>query len=155
MKFAVSAVGNGSTARPEPLVAVAQKAEALGFSPKPVQKPHPPLVFGGEAAAALKRAATLGDGWYGLQYTPDEVRPVVAKMRELRAAAGRDGAAFEISIGVQPEARPLTLDAVRRFADAGVGRLMVFAPGFVSRARFATDLDLQMEHFANAIIAKL
>jgi probable F420-dependent oxidoreductase len=46
----------------------------LGFSPKPVQKPHPPIILGGESSAALKRAAELGDGWYGAHHSPDSVR---------------------------------------------------------------------------------
>jgi alkanesulfonate monooxygenase SsuD/methylene tetrahydromethanopterin reductase-like flavin-dependent oxidoreductase (luciferase family) len=33
------------------------------FEPKPVQRPHPPLWFGGRSAAALRRALRLGDGW--------------------------------------------------------------------------------------------
>jgi probable F420-dependent oxidoreductase len=33
------------------------------FEPKPVQKPHPPLWFGGRSAHALRRALRLGDGW--------------------------------------------------------------------------------------------
>src|SRR5262245_7238089 len=40
------------------------------FEPKPVQRPHPPLLFGGESDTALRRAATLGDGWYGVGHTP-------------------------------------------------------------------------------------
>jgi probable F420-dependent oxidoreductase len=33
------------------------------FEPKPVQKPHPPLLIGGNSDAAMRRAALLGDGW--------------------------------------------------------------------------------------------
>ena len=40
------------------------------FEPKPIQKPHPPLVFGGETPRALERAAAVGDGWYGVGHTP-------------------------------------------------------------------------------------
>jgi len=39
--------------------------EGFKFYPKPVQKPHPPIVFGGHTEPSLKRAARLGDGWYG------------------------------------------------------------------------------------------
>ncbi len=125
----------------------------LGFSPKPVQQPHPPLVFGGESAAALKRAAALGDGWYGVRYSPETIRPVLATLKQLVEAAGRDFSRFEITTGVDPGA-PLTLDLVRRFADAGVHRLMTFAPGFVPRSRYASDLYPQMERFAVEVIAK-
>jgi len=128
---------------------------ALGFNPKPVQQPHPPLIFGGESRPALKRAAELGDGWYGTQFTPDSIRPVLATLKELVDGAGRDFAQFEITSGVDRTLYPLTLDTVRRFRDAGVHRLIAFAPGFVPRARFETDLFPQLERFADEVIAKL
>ena len=37
----------------------------LTIEPKPLQKPHPPIWFGAHAAAALKRAVRMGDGWMG------------------------------------------------------------------------------------------
>ena len=37
-------------------------------NPKPVQKPHPPLIFGGESNAALRRVATQGQGWYDHEF---------------------------------------------------------------------------------------
>ncbi len=39
-------------------------------NPKPTQKPHPPIYFGGESDAALERVAALGQGWYGFQVSP-------------------------------------------------------------------------------------
>jgi len=125
----------------------------IGFHPKPVQKPHPPLIFGGESEAALKRAAALGDGWYGTQFSPDRLRPIVDRLRTLCEAAGRDFSRFEITTGV---ARDVTLDrdTVHRFADAGAHRLMVLAPGFVPRARFETELFPRMQWIADELIAK-
>ena len=40
-------------------------------NPKPVQKPHPPIIFGGESDPALNRVASMGQGWYGFNLTPD------------------------------------------------------------------------------------
>lgn len=37
--------------------------EDVVFEPKPVQKPHPPILIGGNTRPAMRRAATLGDGW--------------------------------------------------------------------------------------------
>jgi probable F420-dependent oxidoreductase len=125
----------------------------LGFNPKPVQKPHPPLIFGGETRAALKRAAELGDGWYGTRFTPEGIRPMIAQLRELWERAGREFARFEITCGMRDDL-PCTLETVRRFADAGVHRLMVFAPGFVPRSKFATELYPKMARFAEEVIAK-
>ena len=62
--------------------------------PKPVQQPHPPIHFGGETTAALRRVADLGQGWYGVQpharggaRRAGEARPVA---RRARSDAGRD-----------------------------------------------------------------
>jgi len=122
----------------------------IGFSPKPAQKPHPPLIFGGESGPGLKRAAELGDGWYGSAYTPESVRAPLAKLRELCQASGRDFARLEITVGVH-RGGPPDRDTVRRFEDAGVHRLMVFAPGFVPRARY-DEMLAGMERFAGEVM---
>ena len=125
---------------------------ALGFSPKPVQQPHPPIVVGGESPAALKRAAEVGDGWIGVAHTPDSVRAVVATLRAHAARAGRQYDGFEITVAPAPGLR-VDRDTVRAFADAGVHRLVVFSPGFVPRARIEPDLFPQMERFAATVMA--
>jgi len=104
------------------------------FEPKPLQKPHPPVLVGGESEAALRRAAEVGDGWYGVRHTPESAAPIVARLRELRAAAGRAELPFEVTVG--PSASSLDRDALARFADAGVDRV-VSLPW--ARAREAID----------------
>jgi probable F420-dependent oxidoreductase len=92
------------------------------FEPKPVQQPHPPIVFGGESAAALRRAAALGDGWYGVGHTPESARGQVARLRAQLGEAGRAAVSFEITVSHGgPE---LTADDVARYADAGVHRVV-------------------------------
>ncbi len=125
----------------------------LGFSPKPVQKPHPPIIFGGESRPALKRVAELGDGWFGFRYTPESIKPQLALLKELTEKAGRDFSRLEITIAPQPGLE-LTLDIVKQFADAGVHRLMTFAPGFIPRSKFDTELYPKMEKFSEEVIAK-
>jgi alkanesulfonate monooxygenase SsuD/methylene tetrahydromethanopterin reductase-like flavin-dependent oxidoreductase (luciferase family) len=126
---------------------------ALGFNPKPVQKPHPPLIFGGESKPALRRAAELGDGWYGTAYTPESVRQPLGLLKQYAEAAGRDFGRLEITVGVH-RGQPPDRETVQRYAEAGVHRLMVFAPGFVPRARYDQDLLPALERFANELIAK-
>jgi probable F420-dependent oxidoreductase len=46
------------------------RLEKISMQPKPVQKPHPPIWFGGRAEAALRRAVELGDGYIGAGSTP-------------------------------------------------------------------------------------
>ncbi|HME90201.1 MAG TPA: LLM class F420-dependent oxidoreductase [Myxococcaceae bacterium] len=93
------------------------------FEPKPVQKPHPPFIFGGETDAALKRAAALGDGWYGVGHTPETAATQIKKLRVLLTEAGRSSAPFEMTVSCATP--PATRDDLRRYADAGVDRVVV------------------------------
>jgi probable F420-dependent oxidoreductase len=93
------------------------------FEPKPVQRPHPPLLFGGESDTALRRAAALGDGWYGVGHTPASAAMQRAKLEAELASAGRVGVPFEIT--VSHGAAGLTKDDCTRYRDAGVDRVVV------------------------------
>jgi len=95
----------------------------IRFEPKPVQRPHPPIIVGGHAAAALRRAAREGDGWYGFGLTVDAAAPLVAELRRLRAELGRGSAPFEISLTTF---EPLDAALVARATAAGVDRLIVY-----------------------------
>jgi probable F420-dependent oxidoreductase len=91
------------------------------FEPKPVQKPHPPIHVGGESPAALRRAARLGDGWYGLEHTPESAADIVTRLAALRSEAGRGDAPFAVSVGGALDA-PADQE---RWLEAGVDRLVV------------------------------
>ena len=56
--------------------------------PKPVQKPHPPILIGGYVDAVLRRAATKGDGWLTYYYTADSFASNWARVRALRRGGG-------------------------------------------------------------------
>jgi probable F420-dependent oxidoreductase len=49
--------------------------EEVGFAPKPVQKPCPPIWTGGHSAPALRRAGRLADAWHAVGVPPDVLRP--------------------------------------------------------------------------------
>lgn len=88
--------------------------DPIGFAPKPVQRPLP-IHVGGGGPPALRRAATLGDGWYG------EVTPI-PEIERLRAEAGRAEVPFEyttISLGAVP------LPELETMAAQGVHRVVV------------------------------
>jgi probable F420-dependent oxidoreductase len=76
----------------------------LKFSPKPLQKPHIPLWVGGSSPGALKRAATMGDGWHPSGMSPEEFGVGREEVRKLASAAGRDPDALTMSIRVEVEA---------------------------------------------------
>ncbi|MGH7895794.1 MAG: TIGR03619 family F420-dependent LLM class oxidoreductase, partial [Candidatus Binatia bacterium] len=63
--------------------------EGIRFEPKPVQKPHPPIIVGGTAPPALARAARLADGWYGFALRVAQTAPIVAELGRLRRELGR------------------------------------------------------------------
>jgi len=94
---------------------------AVGFEPKPVQTPTPPILVGGDSRAAMRRAALLGDGWIPMEQTLDTLPGNLATIRKLRADAGRSGP-FEVTMG----GGVTSVDDVRRYEDAGVTRLLSF-----------------------------
>ncbi|MFQ5522462.1 MAG: LLM class F420-dependent oxidoreductase [Acidimicrobiia bacterium] len=90
--------------------------------PKPVQKPHPPIVMG--AAAGPKTLADMVefcDGWIPLA-TRHDIAEQVSRVREAVAAAGRDPQAFEIT------AYGASRKVLDRLADAGVDRAVFNLP---------------------------
>jgi len=76
----------------------------LKFSPKPVQQPHIPLWIGGSSPGALRRAATMGDGWHPSGMSPEEFSAGREEVRKLASAAGRNPDALTMSIRVEVEA---------------------------------------------------
>ncbi len=95
--------------------------EPVAFEPKPVQRPWPPLLVGGESKAALRRAAYLADGWLGLGHTPQSVRPLVERLHELRREAETTDTQFQITVSGEVSS-PEDLEV---WADAGVHRVLV------------------------------
>jgi probable F420-dependent oxidoreductase len=94
------------------------------FEPKPVQKPRPPILVGGESKAALRRAARLGDGWLGMGHTFESAAAQIDRLRALLAEHQRPTAgdpAFQIIVGGAVESRA----DVTRWEDLGVTRMIV------------------------------
>jgi probable F420-dependent oxidoreductase len=91
--------------------------------PRPVQQPHPPIVFGGMTPSAFRRAVRHGNGWYGFACDLEGTKRCLAGLREAAQATPRPGELGELEISVTPSV-PLDLDTVKRFADLGVHRLI-------------------------------
>ena len=62
------------------------------LAPRPVQRPHPPVLIGGYVDAVLRRVATRADGWLTYFYTPDAFSRSWAKVQTFAREAGRDPA---------------------------------------------------------------
>ena len=93
------------------------------FNPKPVQTPHPPIYFGGESDAALRRVAGHGQGWYGFNLTPEMLTERLQRLDGLLADAGRSRA--DIDVFVAPSTHPITPETVAAYRDLGVDQLIV------------------------------
>lgn len=70
----------------------------LGFAPKPVQKPRPPIWVGGDSPGAFRRVVTLGDGWHATSKSPAELRDALARLRAAADRAGRDFSTLALSL---------------------------------------------------------
>jgi len=90
----------------------------------PAPDPPVPIYVGGESEAALARAARLGDGYLSTLRTRATLQKRLARIQELREAAGRADAPFEF-IGVPADAA--TPDEFAALADAGIGSAAVIA----------------------------
>jgi probable F420-dependent oxidoreductase len=93
--------------------------------PKPVQKPHPPILLGGESVHTLQRVVDLCDGWFPRGRAGAE--PVLAGMKELHARAakaGRDPKTISVNVfAAKPERESLD-----RLAAGGVTRALLLVP---------------------------
>jgi probable F420-dependent oxidoreductase len=118
----------------------------IDAQPRPVQKPHPPIVVGGMSPPALRRAARYAKGWYGFALDLETTTRCVAGLREARQSVERPAELGPLEISVTPSG-PVDADSVSRFEDLGVDRLVLLALG-----GSAEDLIAFVEKTANAPI---
>ena len=94
--------------------------------PKPVQKPHPPIIVGGAFRLAARRALRYGDGILPAapsagSGSPEEFMP---RWRQMAEEAGRDPRSLSVTLGGAPE----DLDLLKRNRDLGIARMNVRLP---------------------------
>ncbi|MCU1487162.1 MAG: luciferase family protein, partial [Actinomycetia bacterium] len=94
--------------------------DPVAFEPKPVQAGGPALHIGGDGAAALRRAATVGAGWIPMNHALDDLPGSLARLAELREQHGRTEPVELTFAGSVDSAAD-----VERYAEAGVDRLLV------------------------------
>ena len=116
--------------------------DQVAFEPKPFTKPHPPIIVGGDGNAALRRAATIGQGWIPMNHSLEQLPSSIAKIKEMRDAAGiAEKCEVTMSGGAVT-----SLDDVKRCRDAGIDRMLI-SPWKSSREA----LD-GIKHFAETIL---
>jgi probable F420-dependent oxidoreductase len=97
--------------------------------PRPVQRPSPPVHFGGYVASSYRRAVTQGHGWYGFLLDLEATEQAVASLRQARDQHERPPGLGPLEISVTPHPRlPLDDATVAAFAELGVTRLIVLPP---------------------------
>ncbi|HXX91298.1 MAG TPA: TIGR03619 family F420-dependent LLM class oxidoreductase [Acidimicrobiales bacterium] len=114
-----------------------------------------PILVGGHGEAALRRAATMGDGWLHGGGDQSELPGLLARLRQLRAQSARADEPFEVHV-ISFDA--FTVDGARRLEDEGVTDAIV---GF--RWPYAVGPDTEplqskldnLRRFADEVIAEV
>ena len=93
--------------------------------PKPVQQPHPPILFGSATAQGRARAVRYCDGWIPIDVLLADLPEALADLRRKAVTAGRNPASLSVSVfafeGTQS-------DTLKRYRDLGVTRVVLVAP---------------------------
>jgi probable F420-dependent oxidoreductase len=130
--------------------------------PAVTMEPHPPapvpIYIGGHTDAALRRAATVGDGWIANAYPWDEAVRQVERMQHFLKEAGReDDPSFDILVGLYEMP---SVDLYKRAEDIGITSTlcMPWAMGNVSKgdhrglAAVAAEYQGYIDRFAEEIV---
>jgi len=120
------------------------KFEAMMQWPKPVQKPHPPIIVGGAFPHAARRAIAYGDGWMPVGGRLDPLQ-VLPQFQQMAKDAGRDPTSLSFEIFGPPR----DPEVLKRYRDAGVARVVLMLP---SKTR---DAILPMLDASAALVTSL
>jgi hypothetical protein len=99
------------------------KFQTLRMDPKPIQKPHIPIILGGYVDASFRRAVQFGAGWYGFNRDVAGMKTMLERLDAAFAKAGRTrGKDFQIIV---TPPMGMALDDMLEYADLGVDRVIV------------------------------
>jgi alkanesulfonate monooxygenase SsuD/methylene tetrahydromethanopterin reductase-like flavin-dependent oxidoreductase (luciferase family) len=124
--------------------------------PRPVQSPHPPLWIAGNSPRGIERAARIGDGWHGIDLSPDELGPLARRAKDRAAAHGKTKFTVSIRKGVLPggpagHALYGDRDAIRRDLDAYRAAGLDYLVAGLRRATSADDAARALEDVARVL----
>ena len=92
--------------------------------PKPAQRPHPPILLGGDSDHTLKRVVEFCDGWLPIGRPGFNPKEAVARLRQAASAAGRDFSTLSISVfGAPPDQAVLA-----QYRELGIQRALLPIP---------------------------
>jgi len=92
--------------------------------PKPVQKPHPPVLLGGHGRKALERVVRYCDGWMPISLRAGDLKKEIAELRETAKKAGRDPKSISISVFWAPADRA----KIDEYEEMGIERAILALP---------------------------
>lgn len=95
--------------------------------PRPVQRPHPPIVMGGHGPEALRRSVRHADGWYGFALDLAATARCLEGLRAAEREHGRPAHLGPLEISVTPAAS-ISAETVRQYAELGCHRLIFYRP---------------------------
>lgn len=111
---------------------------------------HPPIIFGGQSPAALRRTVLIADGWYGFDLDLEATAKAIADLQDATVRHGRSAERARLEISITPPAGALSLDTARRYAELGVDRL-VLQPERMD----GSEIDDLMSQFAETLIGRV
>ena len=92
--------------------------------PKPIQRPRPPILLGGETDHTLRRVIKYCDGWLPRARDPEIIVRGIARLNELAEEAGRDTESISVNVfAPRPDA-----ELIDRFKSMGVARIVLWLP---------------------------
>lgn len=92
--------------------------------PKPVQKPHPPVILGGETKFTMRRIVKYCDGWLPRARHNYDVLAGVSQLSQIAAEEGRDMSTIQVNVfGASSDA-----DLLKSYRDAGITRAILPLP---------------------------
>lgn len=97
----------------------------IDAQPRPIQKPHPPIVFGGHTPAAFRRATEIASGWYGFAMDVATSAGCIDGLRDAAPRVERPATLGRLEVSITPPAGLPAPDTARRYADLGVDRLIL------------------------------
>jgi len=94
--------------------------------PKPVQRPHPPVIVGGAFPYGARRAIRYGDGWVPHASRPEygDVSDYLPQFHQMAKEAGRDIASLPVTMFRVVE----ELEKLRHYRDIGIARVVITVP---------------------------
>lgn len=110
------------------------------FYPKPVQTPHPPVIFAGNSKPSFKRVAEQCQGWCAIGANPEQLAPQIADLETALAEANRPRS--EVKVYAAPYGHDYDHEMIRQYKEVGVDELILL--------HFAKSVD-ELESLLNKL----